>query len=71
MRGSGESGLFYVKVKYSESPSGISTISRGDYVYSTEYYDLSGRRLAEPQRGINIRVERMSNGQTVTSKVIK
>jgi hypothetical protein len=27
--------------------------------------------LSEPQRGINIRIERMANGQTVTSKVIK
>ena len=38
---------------------------------ATEYYDLNGRRLAEPQRGVNIRVERMANGQTVTTKVIK
>ncbi len=40
-------------------------------ITTTEYYDLNGRRLAEPQRGVNIRVERMANGQAVTSKVIK
>ena len=40
-------------------------------ITTTEYYDLNGRRLAEPQRGVNIRVERMANGQVVTSKVIK
>jgi hypothetical protein len=40
-------------------------------ITTTEYYDLNGRRLAEPQRGVNIRVERMANGQVITSKVIK
>ena len=40
-------------------------------ITATEYYDLNGRRLAEPQRGVNIRVERMANGQVITSKVIK
>lgn len=71
MRSNGESGLFYVKVKYSESPSGISEIRNANDIISTDYYDLSGRRLIEPQRGINIRVERLANGQSVTSKVIK
>ena len=50
--------------------TGISQV-RTSAITATEYYDLSGRKLSEPQRGINIRVERMVNGQTVTSKVIK
>ncbi len=50
--------------------TGISTV-RTSAITVTEYYDLSGRRLTEPQRGINIRVERLSNGQSITSKVIK
>lgn len=50
--------------------TGISQV-RTSAITATEYYDLSGRKLSEPQRGINIRVERMANGQTVTSKVIK
>lgn len=50
--------------------SGISTpVALG--TVATEYYDLNGRRLQEPQRGINIRVERMGDGRSVTSKVIK
>jgi hypothetical protein len=50
--------------------SGISTpVALG--TIATEYYDLKGRRLQEPQRGINIRVERMGDGRSVTSKVIK
>ena len=44
---------------------------RTSAITATEYYDLNGRRLAEPQRGISIRVERMANGQAVTTKVIK
>ncbi len=50
--------------------TGISQV-RTSAITATEYYDLSGRKLSEPQRGINIRVERMANGQAVTSKVIK
>ena len=50
--------------------TGISTV-RTSAIAATEYYDLNGRRLSEPQRGVNIRVERMTNGQVITSKVIK
>ena len=50
--------------------TGISTI-RTSAITATEYYDLSGRKLSEPQRGINIRIERMADGKNVTSKVIK
>ena len=52
------------------NPTGISQV-RTSAITTTESYDLNGRRLAEPQRGVNIRVERMANGQVVTSKVIK
>ena len=50
--------------------TGISTV-RTSAITATEYYDLNGRRLTEPQHGISIRVERLSNGQSITSKVIK
>lgn len=50
--------------------TGISQ-TRTSAITTTDYYDLNGRRLAEPQRGVNIRVERMANGQVITSKVIK
>ena len=53
-----------------QKTTAISTV-RTSAITATEYYDLNGRRLAEPQRGISIRVERMANGQTVTTKVIK
>ena len=53
-----------------DKTTGINTI-RTSAITATEYYDLSGRRLAEPQKGISIRVERMANDQNITSKVIK
>jgi hypothetical protein len=58
-----------IKGTFTEA-SGISTPVTLRTV-ATEYYDLNGRRLQEPQRGINIRVERMGDGRSVTSKVIK
>ena len=51
-------------------PAGIDD-ARTSAITATEYYDLNGRRLTAPLRGISIRVERMANGQTVTSKIIK
>jgi hypothetical protein len=68
-RGSGESGIFSVEVRETGT-TGISTVQTSVITF-TEYYDLNGRRLSEPQRGVNIRVERMANGQAVISKVIK
>lgn len=42
-----------------------------DYeVVSTEYYTISGAKVDEPQKGVNIVKETLSNGTVVTSKVI-
>ncbi len=51
-------------------PTAISAV-RTSAITATEYYTLDGRKLAEPQKGISIRVERLSNGKTITSKVLK
>ena len=40
-------------------------------IISTEYYDLQGRRLIEPKNGISIRIEHMSDGRKVATKVMK
>lgn len=53
-------------------PTGLTppvTVSDGSTV-GIEYYDLQGRRLDGPQKGFVIRVQRLSNGQTVTNKII-
>lgn len=55
---------------YIKPSTGINNV-RTSAILSTEYYSLDGRRLSEPQRGINIRVERLANGKSVTTKVIK
>lgn len=39
-------------------------------VVSTQYYSLSGTRIATPNTGVNIRVQKLANGRTVTSKVL-
>ncbi len=68
-RGSGESGILYVEVQET-STTGINEISHSE-VIATEYYDLNGRKLSAPVKGVNIRVKRMANGQEMTSKVIR
>ena len=45
--------------------------TRTQAIISTTYYDLNGRQLSVPKQGINIRVEQMSNGKKVVTKVIK
>ncbi len=52
------------------STTSIGTV-RTSAIVATEYYDLSGRRLEQPQHGLNIRIERMADGRTVASKVIR
>lgn len=49
----------------------IATTRPKSEVITTEYYTLAGQRLDAPRKGIMIRVERLANGKTVTSKVIK
>ena len=55
---------------YKKPTTAIESV-RTSAIVATEYYSLDGRRLAEPQKGVNVRVERMSNGKTVTTKVLK
>lgn len=38
-------------------------------IVSTEYYSLSGVKLAEPQKGVNVRRQTMSDGRVVITKV--
>ena len=68
-RGSGESGIFYVEVR-ELGTTHISNV-RTSAIVATEYYSLDGRRLEEPQKGVNIRVERIANGKAITTKVLK
>ena len=53
-----------------KTPTAIGTV-RTCAIVATEYFDLSGRRLEQPQHGLNIRIERMADGRTVATKVIR
>lgn len=39
-------------------------------VISTQYYTVSGTKVSTPQQGVNIRVQKLSDGSIVTSKVL-
>lgn len=65
----GESNYTEYYPEYKKT-SGISTV-QSSAISKTEYYDLKGSKLSAPQRGINIRIEHLANGQKVSSKVIK
>ena len=53
------------------TPAGISTVQTNANIIATDYYDLNGRRIAQPQRGISIRVDRLSGGTVRTVKVVR
>ena len=50
---------------------GIAAHGVSSAILSTDYYSLEGQRLDAPQKGVMIRVEHLSNGQHITTKVIK
>ncbi len=57
---------------YPESQStSVSSASINSTVKRIEYYTLDGRQLDTPQSGISIRKMTLSNGKTITDKVIK
>ena len=66
---------YYPACKQVELPyvSGIEGVKYGNgaQTMQTTYFDLQGRRLEAPQSGIMIRVEQLSNGKRIVSKVIK
>ncbi|MCI5777333.1 MAG: hypothetical protein MR215_06880 [Bacteroidales bacterium] len=52
-------------------PSALRPITAPDAeVVSTTYYNLAGAKLSQPQRGLNIVVRTLSNGSTLTDKVV-
>lgn len=69
-RGSGESGLFYVEVIDGGTTS-IKGYEMNGEIISTNFYDLQGRRVSDHAKGVIIRVDRMSNGQKKTSKIVR
>lgn len=69
-RGSGESGVFYVRVLEGGSTAITKPTTNGSII-ATEYYDLQGRRIENATRGVIIRVDRMDNGQKKVTKMVR
>lgn len=53
-----------------ETPAGVETLLNSQIVNET-YYDLSGRKVMNPEKGIFIKRATLSDGNVVTKKVIK
>lgn len=49
----------------------IATVNSDAEVVSCEYYDINGVKIGEMAKGINIVVEKLSDGTVRTSKVVK
>lgn len=56
---------------YNTEGLGVKSATTNGEIRSTEYYDLTGRRLAKPQSGIYIQRTKYADGHTETRKVIK
>lgn len=50
--------------------TGIRTITNGKYLH-TEYYTLEGKRIASPSKGLYIIQTTLSDGSTISKKVVK
>ena len=53
-----------------EKATSVETVETNAAVVSTQYYSLSGARIASPKQGVNIRQQRLSDGRIVTSKIL-
>lgn len=48
----------------------VDNLMADTYTVSTEYYTLDGVRVANPQKGLYIKVDTLANGQRTSSRVI-
>ncbi len=67
----GKQVVWVITLTGKKGTTGIRTVSNDATVVATEYYDLNGRRLTTPQRGISICVQRLADGSTTATKVIR
>lgn len=62
----------YTNLRIKATTTGINKVESSDAdVVSTQYFDISGRRINSAQKGINVKVMKYSDGTTKTVKVIK
>ena len=51
--------------------SGVNKIESDATVVETVYYDLTGRKLSNPGKGIVIKQDRLSDGRIIVEKIVK
>lgn len=62
----------YTNLRIKATTTGINKVESSNAdVVSTQYFDISGRRINSAQKGINVKVMKYSDGTTKTVKVIK
>lgn len=49
---------------------GVENVLEGVEVVATEYFDLAGRKVANPSNGLFIKTERLSDGKNRSSKIL-
>lgn len=60
-----------VTVNYIYTPTGIKgTISDKENIVSSTYYDISGRKINEPGKGLYIQKAKLSDGSVKSTKVL-
>lgn len=62
-------GITVQKCKSKVTP--IASVDADVEVISSEYYTLSGAKVSEPAKGVNILVEKLSDGTMRTTKIVK
>ncbi|WP_028896324.1 hypothetical protein [Prevotella sp. HUN102] len=50
--------------------AGISTVDSNEEAAEVVYFDVTGKRVAQPTTGVNIKVVKMLDGTVKTSKVV-
>lgn len=66
-----ESNLVELDVVAGDITSAVNEISDNDIVVSETYYDLSGRKVSNPQSGVFVKRTLLDNGTVKVSKSIK
>ena len=68
-RGSGESGIFWVRVKYAGSNAIEATADRPEVV-NTEFFNLQGQHVSRPTHGVYVQVQTFSDGKRRSRTVV-
>lgn len=62
--------VLVVEYHYGDT-EGIANVANGDDAVRVDYYTVSGKRVAQPGKGLYIMRATTANGKTVTRKVVK